>query len=194
MSDPQQELKSLQEDQKKQADLVRTLKAEKAPKEKIDAAVSELQRLKTVVEKKTREIHPEKVEFPREKFSRLLTQRFFLTPSFEIYGGKCQRPLQSLCIAQESSLSLFPFSFSLKRCCRFFRPRPTSHCTQGKHLEHLETTLCLGREYARSRLHLCDTISSVQVRCMLLHPIFRVLICCFFLQTEHLATLPNSPI
>lgn len=28
-----------------------------------------------------------KIDFPREKFMRLMTQRFFIAPSFEIYGG-----------------------------------------------------------------------------------------------------------
>jgi glycyl-tRNA synthetase len=32
-------------------------------------------------------LKPDKVEFPRAAFQRLMTQRFFFAPSFEIYGG-----------------------------------------------------------------------------------------------------------
>lgn len=86
-SNPQAELKALQEQQAKQADAVRKLKADKAAKPQIDAAVEELNKIKALVEKKSKEVNPDKVEFPRDKLARVLTQRFFYIPSFEIYGG-----------------------------------------------------------------------------------------------------------
>jgi len=83
----QQEFKALLEEQNKIAEHVKTLKANKAPKPEIDAGVEKLKEVKAKVEDLRKKLNPEKIEFPRQAFSRMLTQRFFIAPSFEIYGG-----------------------------------------------------------------------------------------------------------
>eukprot|EP01116_Phalansterium_solitarium_P007362 TRINITY_DN1_c17_g1_i1.p1 TRINITY_DN1_c17_g1~~TRINITY_DN1_c17_g1_i1.p1 ORF type:complete len:735 (+),score=278.38 TRINITY_DN1_c17_g1_i1:34-2205(+) len=82
-------LQSLQEQQVKAGDHVRLLKQQKAPLPDINAAVEALKNLKLQVEEATKALKPksDKIDFNRAGFSKMLTQRFFLTPSFEIYGG-----------------------------------------------------------------------------------------------------------
>jgi len=83
----EEELKTLREEQEKQAKTVRELKKNNAKKEEIEKEVQKLTQLKTQVEAKNKELNPPKVEFPRADFEQLLKQRFFVIPSFEIYGG-----------------------------------------------------------------------------------------------------------
>lgn len=68
-------------------DEVRELKKNKASKEQIDEAVKRLQNLKLEVSKFETKDEDKKPEFPRKAFTEMLTKRFFLAPSFEIYGG-----------------------------------------------------------------------------------------------------------
>jgi len=81
------ELNDLQKKQQEQADIVRKLKNDKASKDQIDAAVTVLQQLKSQIVKLDQVINPPKAVFNRNSFARLMTQRFFYTASFEIYGG-----------------------------------------------------------------------------------------------------------
>jgi len=83
-SDEGEVLKHLQERQNKLADLVRQMKKDNVP---VAEAAKELQEAKAAVEAQLKKMKPAKVEFPKVSFSRLMTQRFFIAPSFEIYGG-----------------------------------------------------------------------------------------------------------
>eukprot|EP01114_Cavostelium_apophysatum_P015961 TRINITY_DN445_c0_g1_i1.p1 TRINITY_DN445_c0_g1~~TRINITY_DN445_c0_g1_i1.p1 ORF type:complete len:764 (-),score=226.04 TRINITY_DN445_c0_g1_i1:63-2102(-) len=83
----QQELKTLVEEQEKIADHIRNMKKNNAAKEEVEKEVAKLKIAKEKVEAKRKELNPAKVEFPRVAFGRLMQQRFFINPSFEIYGG-----------------------------------------------------------------------------------------------------------
>jgi glycyl-tRNA synthetase len=83
----QEELKALQEKQSKQGELVRELKKKGKDDPDFKNALSELEKLKVAVEAKQKELKPSKIDFPRDRFNRLMAQRFFIAPSFEIYGG-----------------------------------------------------------------------------------------------------------
>eukprot|EP00795_Rhopilema_esculentum_P014077 gene14077-5064_t len=72
---------------KEQGDLVRKLKAEKAPITEIDVAVRELKARKRILEAKELELEAPGEKFDRGKCEDLLKRRFFYTPAFEIYGG-----------------------------------------------------------------------------------------------------------
>jgi len=67
---------------------VQTLKSDKASKEDILAAVDEMKKAKeeySALEKAL--FPPDKLEIDRDAFENLLTRRFFICPSFSIYGG-----------------------------------------------------------------------------------------------------------
>ena len=83
----QEELKALQEQQTKQGEVVRELKKKGKDDPDFKKALVELEKIKAAVEAKQKELKPAKIEFPRERFNRLMAQRFFIAPSFEIYGG-----------------------------------------------------------------------------------------------------------
>lgn len=73
-----------------QGELVRKLKADKAPKEKVDAEVATLKKLKSELEeagKALRLASDDREEQRRGNFETLLTRKLFVIPSFEIYGG-----------------------------------------------------------------------------------------------------------
>ncbi|XP_055844517.1 glycine--tRNA ligase [Episyrphus balteatus] len=70
-----------------QGNLVRSLKAEKAPELDIKKAVAELKARKKVLEDKELELMANVVTFDRSKMEDLLKRRFFYDQSFAIYGG-----------------------------------------------------------------------------------------------------------
>lgn len=70
-----------------QADVVRRLKSESAPKLEIQAAVAELKVRKKALEKKEVELMPKEEKFDRSGLEDLLKRRFFYTQSYAIYGG-----------------------------------------------------------------------------------------------------------
>lgn len=72
---------------KEQGDLVRNLKAEKAPELDIKKAVAELKARKKTLEDKELELNPTDASFDRAKMDDLLKRRFFYDQSFAIYGG-----------------------------------------------------------------------------------------------------------
>eukprot|EP00736_Rhodelphis_marinus_P005085 Rmarinus@m.23892 len=79
---------------KEQGELVRSLKEKKAPKPEIDAAVKDLKVAKTLlhqltVEQEKKEFDPSAMKnwFKRDQFETMLRHRYFVVPSFEIYGG-----------------------------------------------------------------------------------------------------------
>lgn len=73
----------------KQGDLVRSLKAAKAPKEEILAEVEKLKALKAQLQEelKSNKESDMSAHFDRAGFENLLKRRCFVIPSFEIYGG-----------------------------------------------------------------------------------------------------------
>ncbi|KAI8998198.1 hypothetical protein BC832DRAFT_532888 [Gaertneriomyces semiglobifer] len=73
----------------KQGDVVKTLKAEKATKERIQDEVAKLLKLKEELEQLVKQQAEEeaKTKFDRAALESLLLKRFFFAPAFEIYGG-----------------------------------------------------------------------------------------------------------
>merc|ERR1719447_1871295 len=72
---------------KEQGDLVRQLKADKAPENDVKKAVAELKQRKKTLEDKELELRPSEASFDRAKMEDLLKRRFFYDQSFAIYGG-----------------------------------------------------------------------------------------------------------
>lgn len=70
-----------------QADVVRKLKNEDAPKLDIQAAVAELKARKKTVEKREAGLTPKEEKFDRNGLEDLLKRRYFYSQSFSIYGG-----------------------------------------------------------------------------------------------------------
>lgn len=89
--DPSPDVSALKDAITKQGDVIKALKAEKAPKEKIQPEVDRLLALKEEFKrlslKETEEKH--KNRFDRSQLESMLLKRFFYAPSFEIYGGMC---------------------------------------------------------------------------------------------------------
>ena len=73
-----------------QGDLVRALKSEGRPNLEVQAAIAELKKRKTVLEKKEKELIPEEAKIDRAKLDDTLKRRFFYAPAFSIYGGMLQ--------------------------------------------------------------------------------------------------------
>ncbi|KAL4222209.1 hypothetical protein ACF0H5_018247 [Mactra antiquata] len=86
--DPQieEQLTPFRQAVKEQGDIVRKLKAEKAPDIDVQRAVAELKTRKHALEHKEFELSP-KDDFDRSKMEDLLKQKFFYDQSFAIYGG-----------------------------------------------------------------------------------------------------------
>jgi len=80
-------LAPLRETVKEQGDLVRKLKAEKAPEIEVKKAVAELKARKKTLEDKELELRPVQAKFDRSKMEDTLKRRFFYDQSFAIYGG-----------------------------------------------------------------------------------------------------------
>ena len=72
---------------KEQGDLVRQLKADKAPEIEVKKAVAELKARKKVLEEKEVSLRPVQAKFDRTKMEDTLKRRFFYDQSFAIYGG-----------------------------------------------------------------------------------------------------------
>jgi len=72
---------------KEQGDLVRQLKADKAPELEVKKAVAELKTKKKVLEDKELALRPAQAKFDRTKMEDTLKRRFFYDQSFAIYGG-----------------------------------------------------------------------------------------------------------
>uniref|UniRef100_A0A0K0CTN1 Glycine--tRNA ligase n=1 Tax=Angiostrongylus cantonensis TaxID=6313 RepID=A0A0K0CTN1_ANGCA len=72
---------------KEYGDLIRTLKANGAPKMDIDKAVLELKARKKKLEETEVSLAPKEASFDRLKLEDLLKRRFFYDQSFSIYGG-----------------------------------------------------------------------------------------------------------
>ncbi|EFO98015.1 CRE-GARS-1 protein [Caenorhabditis remanei] len=72
---------------KEYGDLIRDLKAKKAPKIDIDKAVVELKARKRRLEETEIALAPKEASFDRLKLEDLLKRRFFYDQSFAIYGG-----------------------------------------------------------------------------------------------------------
>jgi len=87
----QKELAALVLEEQKIADHIREIKKNKAPKDQVESWVVKLKEAKAKVEAKKKELPTTeantKSEFNRVAFARLMSQRFFINPSFEIYGG-----------------------------------------------------------------------------------------------------------
>ena len=71
-----------------QADVIRRLKSESAPKLEIQSAVAELKARKKALEKREAELIPVEEKFDRSGLEDLLKRRFFYGQSFAIYGGR----------------------------------------------------------------------------------------------------------
>lgn len=80
-------LASLREDVKAQGDLVRSLKATKAPEFEVKRAVTDLKAKKKALEDKELSLIATEEPFDRLKLEDLLKQKFFYDHSFAIYGG-----------------------------------------------------------------------------------------------------------
>ena len=72
---------------KEQGDMVRQLKADKAPEIEVKKAVAELKARKKVLEDKEVSLRPAQAKFDRTKMEDTLKRRFFYDQSFAIYGG-----------------------------------------------------------------------------------------------------------
>ena len=71
-----------------QGDLVRKLKEEGRPKAEVSAAVSELKVRKKALETKEKSLAPKQHVFDKAGVEDLMKRRFFVAPSFSIYGGE----------------------------------------------------------------------------------------------------------
>ena len=72
---------------KEQGDIVRELKAQKAPELDIKSAVAELKKRKKALQDKENELVAAEAPFDRVQFEACLKKRFFFGQAFEIYGG-----------------------------------------------------------------------------------------------------------
>jgi len=72
---------------KEQGDIVRQLKADKAPELEVKKAVADLKAKKKLLEDKELSLRPVQAKFDRTKMEDLLKRRFFYDQSFAIYGG-----------------------------------------------------------------------------------------------------------
>ncbi|CAG5110020.1 Oidioi.mRNA.OKI2018_I69.chr2.g4471.t1.cds [Oikopleura dioica] len=72
---------------KEQGDIVRELKAQKAPELDIKTAVAELKKRKKALQDKENELVAAEAPFDRVQFEACLKKRFFFGQAFEIYGG-----------------------------------------------------------------------------------------------------------
>jgi len=79
------DLEALDQQLEVQKEAVRKLKANKAPKDQVDAAVALLKDLKTRVE--ALEVTTKKAKFDRGAFEEVMRRRFFFNQGFEIYNG-----------------------------------------------------------------------------------------------------------
>ena len=79
------DLEALDHQLEVQKEAVRKLKANKAPKDQVDAAVALLKDLKTRVE--ALEVTNKKSKFDRGAFEEVMRRRFFFNQGFEIYNG-----------------------------------------------------------------------------------------------------------
>ncbi|KNC96480.1 glycine-tRNA ligase [Spizellomyces punctatus DAOM BR117] len=88
-ADPAPDITALKDAIAKQGDVVKALKAEKAPKERLQPELDRLlalkEELKQLLLKEAQE--NEKNKFDRSGLESLLIKRFFYAPSFQIYGG-----------------------------------------------------------------------------------------------------------
>lgn len=66
---------------------MRHLKEEGASKAQLSAAVSELKARKKALETKEKALAPQAKSFNRTGLEDLMKRRFFVAPSFSIYGG-----------------------------------------------------------------------------------------------------------
>lgn len=80
-------IEELTEQVKSQGEKVRVLKAENKAKEEVDAEVEKLKALKKQLEKLSLAEKKEKNPFNRPAIDDVLARRFFVRPSFDIYGG-----------------------------------------------------------------------------------------------------------
>lgn len=87
--DPQIEviLEPLRKDVKEHGDLVRSLKAQNAPKVDIDTAVRMLKEKKRILEAKEASLVPKDSFVDKSRLEDVLKRRFFYDLSFSIYGG-----------------------------------------------------------------------------------------------------------
>lgn len=79
------DLEALDQQLEVQKEAVRKLKANKAPKDQVEAAVALLKDLKTRVE--ALEVTTKKAKFDRGAFEEVMRRRFFFNQGFEIYNG-----------------------------------------------------------------------------------------------------------
>ena len=76
----------------KAGDTVKALKAKKVSKEEVQPAVDHLLAVKAEVKRRAEQAQKDGTavkEFDRAALDALLAQRFFVAPSFQIYGGEC---------------------------------------------------------------------------------------------------------
>ena len=64
------------------------MKTDGRPNLEVQAAVAELKKRKTALEKKEKELVPKEGKIDRAKLEDTLKRRFFYALSFSIYGGK----------------------------------------------------------------------------------------------------------
>ena len=64
------------------------MKADGRPNLEVQAAVAELKKRKSALEKKEKELAPREGLIDRAKLEDTLKRRFFYAPAFSIYGGK----------------------------------------------------------------------------------------------------------
>ena len=65
------------------------MKTEGRPNLEVQAAVAELKKRKTALEKKEKELIPQEGKIDRAKLEDTLKRRYFYAPAFSIYGGTC---------------------------------------------------------------------------------------------------------
>ena len=70
-----------------QGDIVRRLKEDNKPKLEVTAAVAELKVRKKALEAKEKSLAPQEEKFDRGGLDELMKRRFFVAPSYSIYGG-----------------------------------------------------------------------------------------------------------
>lgn len=72
---------------KEQGDMVRDMKAAKAPEIDVKAAVSELKKRKKALQDKENELTADDIKIDRNAFETCLKKRFIFRQAFELYGG-----------------------------------------------------------------------------------------------------------
>lgn len=85
--EPEKEIGPFRRAVKEQADLVRSMKADGRPNLEVQAAVAELKKRKSALDKKEKELAPKEDQIDRAKLEDTLKRRFFYAPAFSIYGG-----------------------------------------------------------------------------------------------------------